>query len=60
VVEKRKAIGAGVQAGAATISAAGASVLASSEYGTDTLVHGKSHAEASSNLDKKMKDIVKK
>jgi len=52
VVEKRKAIGAGVQAGA--------SVLASSEYGTDTLVHGKSHAEASSNLDKKMKDIVKK
>lgn len=52
MVEKRKAIGAGVQAGA--------SVLASSEYGTDTLVHGKSHAEASSNLDKKMKDIVKK
>jgi hypothetical protein len=53
VVEKRKAIGGGVQAAGATISAAGANVLASSEYGTDTLIHGKSHTEASSNLDKK-------
>ena len=60
VVEKRKAIGAGVQAGAATISTAGASVLASSEYGVDTLAKGKSITEASSNLDKKMKDIHKK
>lgn len=53
VVEKRKAVGGGVQAASATISSAGASVLASSEYGTDTLIHGKSHTEASSNLDKK-------
>ena len=47
VVEKRKTIGVGVQAGAATISAAGAGVLASSEYGMDTLIGGKSHTEAS-------------
>lgn len=60
VVEKRKAIGGGVQAGAATISAAGAGVLASSQYAIDTLAHGKSHTEASSNLDKAMKDIHKK
>jgi len=60
VVEKRKAIGGGLQAGAATISAAGAGVLASSGYGTDTLIGGKSHTEASSNLDKAMKDIRKK
>ena len=60
VVEKRKTIGAGVQAGAVTISTAGASVLASSEYGVDTLAKGKSHTEASSNLDKALKDINKK
>ena len=53
VVEKRKAVGGGVQAAGSTISAAGANVLASSEYGVDTLVHGKSHTEASSNLKKK-------
>lgn len=55
VVAKRMATGAGMQAGAATISAAGTSVLASSEYAVDTLVDGKSHTEASSNLNKKRK-----
>ena len=55
VVEKRKAVGGGVQAASQTISAAGANVLASSEYGVDTLVNGKSHTEASSNLNKKIK-----
>ena len=60
VVEKRKAIGGGVTAGAATISSAGAGVLASSQYGMDTLIDGKSHTEASSNLNKSMKDIHKK
>ena len=53
VVEKRKAIGGGVTAASATISAAGAGVLASSNYAVDTLISGQSHTEASSNLKKK-------
>jgi hypothetical protein len=57
VVEKRKAIGGGVMAGAAAVSAAGSTVLAGSQYGVDTLVHGASHTEASRNLDTSMKNI---
>ncbi|MFW9987248.1 MAG: hypothetical protein ACFFC3_01175 [Candidatus Odinarchaeota archaeon] len=60
IVEKRKAIAGGVTAGIATISTAGALVLASSEYGVDILVKGKSITEASNNLDKAMTNIKKK
>lgn len=60
VVEKRKAIGGGVTAASGAVSRAGSTVLAGSQYGVDTLANGKSHAEASKNLDNAMRDINKK
>ncbi len=51
VVEKRKAVAAGVTAGTGAVSAAGSNVLAASNYGVNTLSHGMRHTEASRRYD---------